>query len=106
MTNTGQHFSGCHERWRIPGRPPNAGAHRLAVWVLRDDAGAKRRRQTLRTFASHALIEAMLAGRVVPFEDLAELIATTTGGAVRPDDWDRAATGTWGDAPTPHEELH
>lgn len=77
--------------------PPSEGARRLAWWI----AGEEARVELLIAVTgwAPALIDRLLEGEVVPEGELGAAIAHGTEGAVRPDDWERPATGGWADEP-------
>lgn len=86
----------------VPTRlPANEGAHQLAWWLAGASAPARLRLLRSRAGVSEALARRLLDGSVQPAEPVAVLIAEATEGAVRPEDWEAAASGGWADRPAP-----
>lgn len=79
-------------------RPPNEGARRLAWWVWQSCRGnlivaAKQCGTKLDT------LQRLIAGELIPGEELVRPITIGTGDAVGRADWRRDATGGWFDEP-------
>ncbi|RSV44396.1 hypothetical protein CA234_02990 [Sphingomonas sp. ABOLE] len=89
-------------KMRVPLAVPNDGAHRLA-WFVAEAPAPDEAIEDLAagTLTSVAMFDRVLSGEVVPAGGFAAAIARETGGAILPSDWNRAATGLWGDRPKP-----
>lgn len=83
--------------------PANAGAHRLAWWMAPNPDYSIV--QLTRAGVCVSAIDRLISGEVIPADDHACAIARATGGLVLPMDWERKPTGSWGDRPTPHNEM-
>lgn len=83
--------------------PGNAGAHRLAWWMAPNPEYSIE--ILTRAHVCVSAIDRLISGDLIPADDQACAIARATNGAVLPMDWERKPTGTWGDAPIPHERL-
>jgi hypothetical protein len=90
------------KKMRIPLAVPSDGAHRLA-WFVAEAGEPDEAIEDLAagTMTSVAMFDRVLSGEIVPEGGFAAAIARETEGAVLPGDWNRAASGLWGDRPKP-----
>jgi hypothetical protein len=83
-------------KMHLVAKPPNEGARRLAWWI--GTHGATAFAHFARSIGSHVgYVDRILAGEIVPGEDLARRIGLTTGHFVARRDWRRPACAGWFD---------